>query len=89
MLMVLTQRSLRARLDYRVEPPLTAQSPEADKVEIPRGHYPVGAKRDPAAYDNEEPTQVVELSGFRNRSLAAARHLFAGVRLVFPPERPL
>ncbi len=65
MLMVLTQRRLLEPTEHAVKNPLKALPPEMDTVEIPRGHYRVGAKQDPAAYDNEEPTQVVELSGFR------------------------
>jgi len=65
MLMVLTQRRLLEPTEHAVKNPLKALPPETDTVEIPRGHYRVGAKQDPAAYDNEEPTQVVELSGFR------------------------
>lgn len=65
MLMVLTQRKLGERMDYRVERPLTDQALDTDMVEVPRGHYRVGARKDPASYDNEEPTQAVELSGFR------------------------
>lgn len=65
MLMVLTQRRLGERFDYRVERTLTVRMPETAMIEIPRGHYRVGARQDPAAYDNEAPAQAVELSGFR------------------------
>ncbi|MCP5417836.1 MAG: SUMF1/EgtB/PvdO family nonheme iron enzyme [Chromatiaceae bacterium] len=65
MLMVLTQRRLAQPDDYRVERPLSAQLQTPELVEIPRGHYRVGARRNPSAYDNETPAQAVELSGYR------------------------
>ena len=49
----------------QVERPLMAQLPEQEMVEVSRGHYRIGTRQDPAAYDNEEPAQIVELSAFR------------------------
>jgi len=66
MLMVLVQRNLAApHPDYRVRQPLRPSPPRADAREIPQGHYRIGSRDDPAAYDNELPPQAVELSSFR------------------------
>ena len=65
MLMVLTQRTLMEHPVSHVERPLMAQLPEQEMVEVSRGHYRIGTRQDPAAYDNEEPAQIVELSAFR------------------------
>jgi iron(II)-dependent oxidoreductase len=66
MLMVLVQRSLSAQSpDYRVKEPLRPQDPRAEAKEITQGHYRIGARGDPAAYDNELPPQAVQLSSFR------------------------
>lgn len=66
MLMVLVQRSLTASpLDYRVRQPLQPVTPTAQTKEILQGHYRIGSREDPAAYDNELPAQAVELSSFR------------------------
>ncbi|HXK55494.1 MAG TPA: SUMF1/EgtB/PvdO family nonheme iron enzyme, partial [Gammaproteobacteria bacterium] len=65
MLMVLTQRRLDGAPSHRVERPLLPLPMKSEMVEVARGHYRVGANQDPAAYDNEEPAQIVELSAFR------------------------
>ena len=66
MLTVLVQRRLQMGTpDYRVETPLLASPPTANAREIHQGHYRIGARNDPAAYDNELPPQAVELSSFR------------------------
>lgn len=78
MLMVLNQRQLHAAsADYRVERPLQPTLPRADMVEVIQGHYRVGARDDPAAYDNELPPQAVELSSFRiaRRPVSSAEYL--------------
>ena len=65
MLMVLTQRQLQLPHDYRAKAPLQASRPSIDAIDIQQGHYRIGAKQDPAAYDNEGPAQIVDLSSFR------------------------
>lgn len=65
MVLVLNQRKLAELPGHRVEHPLFPGQLDTEMVEIHRGYYRVGADQDPAAYDNEEPTQAVELSGFR------------------------
>jgi len=65
MLMVLNQRRFRDHPDYRVTRPLVAELPREDAATLIQGHYRVGAREDPAAYDHELPPQAVELSGFR------------------------
>lgn len=65
MVLVLNQRKLAENQDHRVQRLLTPRQPDAETVEVHRGHYRLGANQDPAAYDNEQPTQIVELSGYR------------------------
>ncbi len=66
MLMVLNQRMLRRCDDiYLARNILRPSLPKADVGEVTQGHYRIGARNDPAAYDNELPPQAVELSGFR------------------------
>ena len=65
MLMVLIQRQLQQPVDYRVSTPLQAATPSPDLAAISQGHYRIGARDECAAYDNEEPAQVVNLSNFR------------------------
>jgi iron(II)-dependent oxidoreductase len=65
MLQLLVERRLRQGEAYRVIQPLNAALPTADLVGVSQGHYRIGAKGDPAAYDNEQPAQVVNLSNFR------------------------
>ena len=65
MLQVLVERRLQQTGPYRVLRPLTATTPADDLVGISQGHYRIGAKNNPAARDNEQPAQVVNLSNFR------------------------
>lgn len=67
MLMALSERQLQHRIDdgYRSASPLHSASPSSELIGIAQGHYRIGAKENPAAYDNELPPQMVELSGFR------------------------
>jgi iron(II)-dependent oxidoreductase len=64
-LMGLTQRQLQLSPDHQVATTLRAALPEADLIGVAQGHYRIGALDDPAAFDNELPTQVVQLSNFR------------------------
>ncbi len=66
MLLVLNQRSLHNLNEvYQVKIPLTAGMPHWKTKEISQGHYRIGARNRPDAYDNELPPQAVELSSFR------------------------
>lgn len=65
MLMALSQRMLRRDHDHLVSRPLLPAMPTADLSELNQGHYRIGARDDPAAYDNELPPQAVELSSCR------------------------
>jgi iron(II)-dependent oxidoreductase len=66
MLIALTQRSLQSQdRDYLCETPLQSETPRWETKEISQGHYRIGARDDPRAYDNELPPQAVELSSFR------------------------
>lgn len=66
MLAVLLQRRLRQPLKgFHAADVLIAEPPSHDSRAVHQGHYRVGSRTDPAAYDNELPPQAVELSGFR------------------------
>ena len=66
MLLVLNQRSLQISTeDYRVETPLIPCPPNWEIRELSQGHYRIGARNQPAAYDNELPPQAVQLSSYR------------------------
>lgn len=66
MLTVLTQRQLaRIPPDYEVDAILNASAEQASLVEVTQGHYRVGARDEPAAYDCELPPQAIQLSGYR------------------------
>ncbi len=66
MLMVLTERRLsRGEESYRPSSLLHSSPPKVDTASVSQGHYRIGAKDDPAAFDNELPPQVVELSSFQ------------------------
>jgi iron(II)-dependent oxidoreductase len=43
----------------------TACPPRNDRVEVVQGHYRIGSRHEPFAYDNELPPQAVELASFR------------------------
>lgn len=66
MLVVLNQRSLHNLNEaYQVKIPLISSAPHWETKEISQGHYRIGARNLPAAYDNELPPQAVEISSFR------------------------
>lgn len=66
MLLVFNQRSRQIKAaDYRVETPLIPAPPGWETKEISQGHYRIGSRNQPAAYDNELPPQALELSSFR------------------------
>jgi iron(II)-dependent oxidoreductase len=66
MLMVLCQRQLRQPpVPQRIDLPLRAHLPSMNVAGVTQGHYRIGARGDPAAYDDELPPQAVELSSFR------------------------
>jgi iron(II)-dependent oxidoreductase len=65
MLSVLLARRLATLTPYRVVEPLKARMPAPELAEVTQGHYRVGSRDEPFAYDNELPPQAVELSGFR------------------------
>ena len=65
MLSVLLARRVSTPTPYRVSEPLEARMPAPELAEVTQGHYRVGARDEPFAYDNELPPQAVELSGFR------------------------
>lgn len=66
MLAVLHQRRLSQHLTgFRVTDPLTPRPPSLDLMKVHQGHYRVGSRQEPAAYDNELPPQAVQLSSFR------------------------
>ncbi|MES9964587.1 MAG: SUMF1/EgtB/PvdO family nonheme iron enzyme [Candidatus Sedimenticola sp. 20ELBAFRAG] len=64
-LMVLTERRLLGEEPYQVKAPFMAAAPEVNTGGLSQGHYRIGAKNDMAAFDNELPTQMVELSNYR------------------------
>ncbi len=66
MLSVLLARSLaKATGDHLVGAPLTPRMPAPELAEVTQGHYRIGSRYEPWAYDNELPPQAVELSSFR------------------------
>jgi iron(II)-dependent oxidoreductase len=66
MLEALNLRRLQADdIGYRCTVPLAAAAPEWQTREISQGHYRIGARDEPRAYDIELPPQAVELSSFR------------------------
>ncbi|WP_177419509.1 SUMF1/EgtB/PvdO family nonheme iron enzyme [endosymbiont of Lamellibrachia barhami] len=66
MLLLLNQRSLQIDTSsYQVTQILKTTVPHWETKELSRGHYRVGARDLPAAYDNELPAQAVELTSFR------------------------
>lgn len=79
MLAQLSERALQADYgDYRVGAPLRPLPPAIDHADLHKGHYRVGAKADPAALDNELPTQIVELHAFRIDRLPVRNGAFLG-----------
>ncbi|MCU7937145.1 MAG: SUMF1/EgtB/PvdO family nonheme iron enzyme [Candidatus Thiodiazotropha sp. (ex Dulcina madagascariensis)] len=66
MLTVLNQRMLKRQTPcHACASPLQAEMPRWETKELSQGHYRIGARNDPRAYDNELPPQAIELSGFR------------------------
>lgn len=66
MLAQLTARQVGLAPAYRPTEPLRAGAPGTDHADVHRGHYRIGARNEnPAALDNEHPTQAVELGAFR------------------------
>ncbi|MEN8177305.1 MAG: SUMF1/EgtB/PvdO family nonheme iron enzyme [Pseudomonadota bacterium] len=66
MLLVLNQRSTQITAeDYQVQAPLAPSPPNWKTKELSQGHYRIGARNQPAAYDNELPPQAVPLSSYR------------------------
>ena len=65
MLEVLNQRQLSLSPPYRCQHVLSPRVPAWETRELSQGHYRIGARDEPRAYDNELPPQAVELSSFR------------------------
>ncbi|MEJ2692467.1 MAG: SUMF1/EgtB/PvdO family nonheme iron enzyme [Candidatus Thiodiazotropha sp.] len=65
MLLVLNQRRKLQPQDHRCNQPLSPTTPNWEIRELSQGHYRIGARNEPRAYDNELPPQAVELSSFR------------------------
>ncbi len=64
MLSVRHARAVEQEGTYKVLEPLLPVQPEPDTLEVPQGHYRIGA-REGAVFDNEQPMQVVEMRNFR------------------------
>jgi iron(II)-dependent oxidoreductase len=65
MLVLLTQRQLLQPRDHLCSSALKPVMPDWEIREISQGHYRIGARDEPLAYDYERPPQAVELSSFR------------------------
>jgi iron(II)-dependent oxidoreductase len=65
MLELLNQRQLEQPQQHRCQAILTPAKPNWEIRELSQGHYRIGARDEPRAYDNELPPQAVELSSFR------------------------
>ncbi len=78
MLWVLLARRLSRPDATPTGKPLKACPPSAEAVEITQGHYRIGSRDEPFAYDNELPPQAVELSGFRIARLPVSNAEFLG-----------
>ncbi len=65
LLAALTERRLAESFDYRAGATLLATAPSTEHADVQQGHYRIGAKEDPAARDNELPTQIVHLHAYR------------------------
>jgi iron(II)-dependent oxidoreductase len=65
MLEVLNQRQLQQPQTHCCSHILQPHAPAWETRELSQGHYRIGARNDPRAYDNEQPPQAVELSSFR------------------------
>lgn len=79
MLAALTARSVSQFVDHQfvVSEPLVAHMGEPDAIEVSQGHYRIGAKEREACFDNELPTQVVQLHNYRicKRAVSNAEYL--------------
>ncbi len=49
---------------FRETTPRPTLPPDVEEVLVPAGPYPLGAVRNPAAYDNEKPAHWVDVDGF-------------------------
>ncbi len=79
MLTLLNQRALHNRdHSFISDEPLGSIPPKWETREISQGHYRIGARDDPRAYDNELPPQAVELSSFRIALEAVSNAQFLG-----------
>jgi gamma-glutamyl hercynylcysteine S-oxide synthase len=67
MLLVLYQSRLMEpdSAHYHCAEPLQPAQPAWETRELSQGHYRIGGRDDPRAYDNERPPQAVELSSYR------------------------
>ncbi len=65
MLELLNQRQLQLPRDYHCRQTLSPAEPAWEIRELSQGHYRIGARDEPRAYDVELPPQAVELSSFR------------------------
>jgi iron(II)-dependent oxidoreductase len=66
MLALLLRRSIAAGPgDWRASAPPRPSAAAPELVQLTQGHYRIGSRDDPFAYDNELPPQAVELSSFR------------------------
>lgn len=65
MIQVIRCHQHRMETGFKVTTPLEASQPALDPIGVSQGHYRIGAKADFEAYDNELPTQVVQLSNFQ------------------------
>lgn len=65
MLITINQHNLRKTWQYQSSQPLQSAPPSWEIKELSQGHYRIGSRDDPRAYDNELPPQAVELSSYR------------------------
>ena len=79
----LVRRLRRADPDgYLVAAPLSSRPPVADPdhdlIGVTQGHYRIGSRHEPFAYDNELPPQGVELSSYRIARLPVTNAHYLG-----------
>jgi len=74
---LLARRLMQTPDDFRVDEPLQPRQPDETCAEITQGHYRIGSRDEPFAYDNELPPQAVELSSYRiaKRPVSNAEYL--------------
>jgi iron(II)-dependent oxidoreductase len=77
LLTMLARRVAQPPGDYLSGEPLRPCSPGTDTAEVTQGHYRIGSRDEPFAYDNELPPQAVELASFRiaKRPVSNAEYL--------------